>query len=106
MTDPDAPNGENKLDNFTFTHWVFTRKGNDNNTYSEIVSYVPPSPPKGTHRYIFNLYDVSMIDINELNILKGDNNNANYYKTTLQLFLNNKNNTIKLLSNFQFIVNK
>ena len=107
MTDPDAPNGiENKLGNFTYTHWVFTRKGNDNNIYNEIVSYAPPSPPKGTHRYIFNLYDVSMIDNNELNILHyNNNNNAKYYETTLQPFLDKKNIIINpLLPSFQFRV--
>lgn len=104
MTDPDAPNGiENKRGNFTYTHWVFTQKGNNNKSYNEFVSYTPPSPPKGTHRYIFKLYDVSMIDTKELKV--NNNNNADYYKTILQPFLNNKNNTIKLLSNFQFIVN-
>ena len=101
MTDPDAPNGEDNIDNnFTFTHWVFTRKGNDNNTYNEIVLYVPPSPPRGIHRYQFNLYDVSLINTNELKV--NNNNNADYYKITLEQFISNK----PILSNFQFIVNK
>lgn len=126
LTDPDAPNGlENKLGNFTYTHWVFTQKGNDNNTYNEIVSYVPPSPPKGTHRYIFKLYDVSDINMNELNILKvigykgsrasssqrtelsrGDKalDRKTYFINKLKLFI--KNNIIKLLFQFQFIVKK
>ena len=105
MTDPDAPNGiENKLGNFTFTHWVFTQiNGKINETF---LSYSPPSPPKGTHRYIFNLYDVSMIDNNELNILHyNNNNNAKYYETTLQPFLDKKNIIINpLLPSFQFRV--
>jgi phosphatidylethanolamine-binding protein (PEBP) family uncharacterized protein len=91
MTDPDAPNGlENKLGNFTYTHLVFTRNGNDNNTYKEIVSYVSPSPPRGTHKYQFNLYNVSQINTDGLKV--NNNNNADYYKTTLQPFLNKNNN--------------
>ena len=103
MTDPDAPNGiENKLGNFTFTHWVFTQiNGKINETF---LSYSPPSPPKGTHRYIFKLYDVSMIDTNKLKV--NNNNNADYYKITLKPFLDKKNNIIKFLYKFQFIVNK
>ena len=105
MTDSDAPNGiENKIGNFTFTHWVFTRKGNDDNTYNEIVLYAPPLPPRGIHRYQFNLYDVSSIDTNELKV-NNNNNNADYYKTTLQPFLDKKNITINpLLPSFQFRV--
>ena len=105
MTDPDAPNGiENKLGNFTFTHWVFTQiNGKINETF---LSYSPPSPPRGIHRYQFNLYDVSMIDNNELNILhKNNKNNTKYYETTLQLFLDKKNIIINpLLPSFQFRV--
>ena len=103
MTDPDAPNGiENNIGNFTYTHWVFTQiNGKINETF---LSYVPPSPSKGTHRYIFKLYDVSSIDTKKLKV--NTNNNADYYKITLKPFLNKKNNRIKLLVQFQFIVNK
>ena len=102
MTDPDAPNGiENKIGNFTYTHWVFTQiNGKINETF---LSYSPPSPPKGTHRYIFKLYDVSNVKKNDLNILKVDNNNPNrqtYFKTTLEQFISKK----PLLPSFQFRV--
>ena len=110
MTDPDAPNredGEDMNGKIIYTHWVFTRKANDDNTYNEIVSYAPPSPPKGsgTHHYQFNLYDISMIDTNELNILKVDNNldRKKYFENILKSFI--QNNIIKLLSSFQFIIN-
>lgn len=102
MTDPDAPNGEDRTsENFTFTHWVFTMiNGQINNTF---VSYYPPSPPKGTHRYQFNLYDISSINTDELKV--NNNNNADYYKTTLQPFLDKKNIIINpLLPSFQFRV--
>jgi len=29
MTDPDAPNGEGNLNNFVFTHWVYTQSNRD-----------------------------------------------------------------------------
>jgi|688.fasta_scaffold405671_2 phosphatidylethanolamine-binding protein (PEBP) family uncharacterized protein len=104
MTDPDAPNGlENKLGNFTYTHLVFTRNGNDNNTYNEIVPYAPPSPPRGTHKYQFNLYDVSQINTDGLKV-NNKLDRTKYFITTLQLFI--KNNLIKLLFQFQFIVKK
>jgi phosphatidylethanolamine-binding protein (PEBP) family uncharacterized protein len=108
MTDPDAPNGEDRTtENFTFTHWVFTMiNGQINDTF---VSYYPPSPPKGSgiHRYQFNLYDISSINTDELKV--NNNNNADYYKTILQPFLdknNNKNKNIEILpiTSFQFRV--
>jgi len=61
MDDPDAPRG-------TFVHWVVynippTTKIEENsvpgiegtNTTGS-VSYVPPCPPSGTHRYFFKIY--------------------------------------------------
>ena len=105
MTDPDAPNGEDrKSKNFTFTHWIFTMiNGQINDIF---VSYYPPSPPKGSgiHRYQFNLYDISTIDTDGLKV---NNNNADYYKTTLQPFLdknNNKNIAILPITSFQYKV--
>jgi len=82
MTDPDAPNredGEDMNGKITYTHWVFTRKCNDDKTYKEFVSYAPPSPPKGsgTHHYQFNLYDVSKINTDGLKV-----NNNNLERTT------------------------
>ena len=42
LYDPDAPGG-------TYIHWLVGKK-----TY---LSYKPPSPPKGIHRYIFKLVE-------------------------------------------------
>jgi len=59
MTDPDAPNGEEEKDktiNRTYTHWVYIQTENKKIIF---VPYSPPTPPHGTHRYIFNLYDIT-----------------------------------------------
>jgi phosphatidylethanolamine-binding protein (PEBP) family uncharacterized protein len=102
MTDPDAPNGEDRTsENFTFTHWVFTMiNGKINDTF---VSYYPPLPPKGSgiHRYQFNLYYISSINTDELKV--NNNNNADYYKTTLQPFLNKNNNNNKNNKNIEIL---
>lgn len=46
MSDPDAPQAD-------WLHWLVI---NNNGTQKqEIVSYTPPTPPSGTHRYIFYL---------------------------------------------------
>lgn len=64
MHDPDAPSGD-------FTHWVLwnipaatsllPEAGALEGTFQGVsdfgtVGYGPPSPPSGTHRYIFELY--------------------------------------------------
>jgi len=61
MIDPDAPNGiENKVNNKTYTHWVAILDSiNIGQIKKTFVKYMPPTPPKGKHRYIFNLYDIS-----------------------------------------------
>jgi phosphatidylethanolamine-binding protein (PEBP) family uncharacterized protein len=64
MTDPDAPNGEGNSNNFVYTHWVYVivNKKIDNKIKQEkiiFMPYTPPTPPSGTHRYQFNLYDIS-----------------------------------------------
>ena len=64
MTDPDAPNGEGNSNNFVYTHWVYVivNKKIDNQIKQEkiiFMPYSPPTPPSGTHRYQFNLYDIS-----------------------------------------------
>ena len=64
MTDPDAPNGEGNSNNFVYTHWVYVivNKKIDNQIKQEkiiFMPYTPPTPPSGTHRYQFNLYDIS-----------------------------------------------
>lgn len=53
MHDPDAPAK-------SWLHWLITNiSGNipDITQGDEIMSYAPPSPPSGTHRYIFIMYE-------------------------------------------------
>ena len=61
MTDPDAPNGEEENDkskNYVYTHWVYiVVQSNKKNIV--FMPYAPPTPPRGTHRYQFNLYDIT-----------------------------------------------
>ena len=66
MTDPDAPNGEeNPNNNFVFTHWVYIQS---QITKKKIIfiPYSPPTPPSGTHRYQFNLYDITNKSVNNV----------------------------------------
>jgi phosphatidylethanolamine-binding protein (PEBP) family uncharacterized protein len=46
LSDPDAPAAD-------WLHWLVIN--NDGTTKQELVSYNPPQPPSGTHRYIFTL---------------------------------------------------
>lgn len=46
MSDPDAPQAD-------WLHWLIV---NDNGiSKTTLVEYAPPTPPSGTHRYIFYL---------------------------------------------------
>jgi phosphatidylethanolamine-binding protein (PEBP) family uncharacterized protein len=102
MTDPDAPNGEGNQGNHTWTHWVLTYNGINNNIDKIYVPYTGPSPPVGTHRYIFNLYDVSNItNLDELNFINNDR--SNYYENILKNKINKINNFIPI-STTQFTV--
>jgi phosphatidylethanolamine-binding protein (PEBP) family uncharacterized protein len=97
MYDPDAPNGleaTDKSSNHIYTHWIATINTNTNtntNTknYSNIkqilVKYAPPTPPKGTHRYIFNLYNITKKKDDFLNTLMMNNNDtrSSYYNNKL-----------------------
>jgi phosphatidylethanolamine-binding protein (PEBP) family uncharacterized protein len=58
MYDPDAPDG-------TYLHYLLTNIPNGIITNGNtIIEYMPPSPPSGTHRYIFEQYiQISNIDI-------------------------------------------
>jgi len=100
MTDPDAPNGmEEGIDkgkNLVFTHWVYIQQ---NNTKTEYVPYAPPSPPKGTHRYQFKLYDVTGIGKTKLDLdlnfkmnNSGNNNRMTYFDNKLKKINNNGTN--------------
>ena len=61
MTDPDAPNGEGNPNNFVYTHWVYVTVQKQKEQKDKIIfmPYAPPTPPSGTHRYQFNLYDIT-----------------------------------------------
>lgn len=53
MSDPDAPAK-------SWLHWLITNISGsipDILEGDEIISYAPPTPPSGTHRYIFTLYE-------------------------------------------------
>ena len=77
MYDPDAPNGKGKNGNHHHVHWIFIQNGsngsNGNNTgilgRKTILEYHQPSPPRGTHRYIFNVYDANGITVSDINSL-------------------------------------
>lgn len=66
MLDPDAPIG-------TFIHLV--QIYNNNQLESTPVSYFPPTPPSGIHRYITTLYELP----NDSEIQSGKQGN-DYYK--------------------------
>lgn len=64
MTDPDAPNGEENpvnKNNSVYTHWVYISMQINTKDEKNIVfvNYATPSPPRGTHRYQFRLYDIT-----------------------------------------------
>lgn len=53
VSDPDAPAK-------SWLHWLIVNiPGDTNDIYQgeTVMSYAPPSPPSGTHRYIFTLYE-------------------------------------------------
>ena len=57
-----------------WTHWIFTQTGNNISTRKIILPYSPPTPPRGTHRYIFRVYDANTINIPKIGILDHSNN--------------------------------
>ena len=53
MSDPDAPAT-------SWLHWLIVNIPGDTPSLEEgdsIMTYAPPSPPSGTHRYIFTIYE-------------------------------------------------
>ena len=93
MYDPDAPNGQNEIDNYIYTHWIFTQTGNNYNEREILLPYRPPKPPKGIHRYIFSVYNAKNITNDEIeNLIKSNE------KTKLPIATN------LLTHNMQFIV--
>ena len=93
MTDPDAPYGMlnntkkniSSKKNHTYTHWIYLqdmrkKSKNSKNTSNTLVSYRPPSPPYGIHRYQFKLYDATNVSQTILDTLKNNINNINTTK--------------------------
>ena len=57
MSDPDAPTD---IPGTSWLHWLVLNIPGEVPTIEngdEIVFYAPPTPPSGTHRYIFTLYE-------------------------------------------------
>jgi phosphatidylethanolamine-binding protein (PEBP) family uncharacterized protein len=79
MTDPDAPNGHNNMysnKNNTYIHWIYLQSLPDSNVNTTLIEYTGPTPPRGTHRYIFSVYDVTgkqKQTITELQVITNDN---------------------------------
>ena len=97
MLDPDAPAG-------TWTHYVaIINNGKD--AKKEPYKYQPPSPPpgSGTHRYIFQAYELSTgIEVNTyVNVLTSDYKGHEYFVKVLAPFLLNKK---KLGNEVEFLV--
>jgi phosphatidylethanolamine-binding protein (PEBP) family uncharacterized protein len=106
MTDPDAPNGEQEKDktiNRTYTHWVYIQTENKKIIF---VPYSPPTPPHGTHRYIFNLYDITNKTYNNKSekISSGDLSSLRLTKEQLQVptFRKSYNKKIKAFLKLNF----
>ena len=82
MYDPDAPNGMNNAGNHNYIHWIFThRLGTSDGERKDILEYRPPSPPRGTHRYIFKLYNALEVSNEEIENLKNGGNNIKLPRT-------------------------
>jgi phosphatidylethanolamine-binding protein (PEBP) family uncharacterized protein len=77
MQDPDAPNGMGNSGNHIYVHWIFTQSGNNTNSRNTIVTYQQPSPPAGTHRYEFYIYNGEGITDDQINALKASERQYN-----------------------------
>ena len=80
MYDPYAPNGKisrNHNGNHIFIHWIFTQNGNVFNSRENILSYIPPTPPRGIHYYEFHIYIANETNIIIANTLIPQINSAN-----------------------------
>jgi hypothetical protein len=85
MYDNDAPNGENEPENnANYMHMVEIYQNKEEpNT---LLQYTPPTPPYGTHNYIFELYDLSNFNSN---IPPGKAGTV-YYNTIKKIIKDNK----------------
>lgn len=99
MYDKNAPNGEENTlkNNKNYMHMVkiYTNgKINENDMINDVkLTYNPPSPPKGTHNYIFKLYSFvnskgnSVNSVNSNLIPKG-NAGFTYFETVNNIIQN------------------
>lgn len=75
MYDPDAPNPANNP--HIFVHWIV--KFNGNGSINTQLQYSPPTPPFGTHRYIFiflqNNSEISQFIIDQIESQRLTNTN-------------------------------
>ena len=70
MFDPDAPTNQKGK---SWIHWIVDSEGN------EYLPYYPPTPPSGTHRYIFRL-------LNQKPIIPSQRSNQNVPKGSNEVF--------------------
>lgn len=57
LVDPDAPDPKDPIYK-EWIHWMIVNiPGNMINLGQIVLPYQPPIPPRGTHRYVFYLYD-------------------------------------------------
>jgi phosphatidylethanolamine-binding protein (PEBP) family uncharacterized protein len=76
MWDPDVP------DRFQpgWLHWLRVNMTQQNTLGDEIMSYMGPNPPSGTHRYYFGLFEQSKV-INPI-VEKRDHFDINDFKAS------------------------
>jgi phosphatidylethanolamine-binding protein (PEBP) family uncharacterized protein len=111
MFDENAPNGEeNKTGiNKNYMHMVkiyTSGKISDNDSVNDIkLAYNPPTPPKGTHNYIFKLYSV-VNGVNGVNGIPKGGAGTEYFNTVNNIIQNLLNkNQLQLVSTISFKVN-
>jgi hypothetical protein len=75
MYDPDAPNPA--ANPHIYVHWMVKYDGSGNST--QLINYVPPSPPQGKHKYLFifleNNSNILQIFVDQLNHSRLTNTN-------------------------------
>jgi phosphatidylethanolamine-binding protein (PEBP) family uncharacterized protein len=77
MYDLDAPNGEGHADNQIHVHWIFIQNGSNTVGRKTILEYKQPNPPRGKHRYIFNIYNANGIADSDIKSLVDSGNTFN-----------------------------
>uniref|UniRef100_A0A6C0HLG5 Phosphatidylethanolamine-binding protein n=1 Tax=viral metagenome TaxID=1070528 RepID=A0A6C0HLG5_9ZZZZ len=101
LYDPDAPNGEESpSNNKPFMHMAAIY---DNGKLSKtLVNYMGPSPPAGTHNYIFKLFSLLGIDTQTQITLPEGKPSFDYYENISKSIKKLKN--VKLIGQLSFKV--